>query len=103
MKSNRPRSPEAAAAILVSQLRNELDNRTRERDQLSSRLANTGILSAAVREMGQRWLSKTVPSRLEAKGIDDPNLWPFPSGPDFSDAVVAPPAATFGTGEAVVI
>jgi HD superfamily phosphohydrolase len=72
MKSERPRSPEAAAAVLVSQLRNELDARTGERDQLSSRLASTGLLPAAVREMGQRWLTKAVPSRLEAKGIDDP-------------------------------
>ncbi|PYX44543.1 MAG: hypothetical protein DMG79_20680 [Acidobacteria bacterium] len=72
MKSKRPKSPEAAAARLVSQLRNELENRTRERDQLSSKLASTGILPVAVREMGRRWLTDRVPERLEAKGIDDP-------------------------------
>lgn len=72
MKSNRPRSPEAAAAILVSDLRNELENRTTERDQLSARLASAGVLPAAVREMGQRWLTNAVPSHLEPKGIDDP-------------------------------
>lgn len=72
MRSKRPRSPEAAAARLVSQLRGELENRTRERDQLSSELANTGILPAAVREMGRRWLTDRVPDQLGAKGIDDP-------------------------------
>jgi HD superfamily phosphohydrolase len=72
MKSKRPRSPEAAAASLVSKLRNELENRTEERDQLSSKLASTGTLAAAVKEMGRRWLTDAVPSRLGAKGIDDP-------------------------------
>jgi HD superfamily phosphohydrolase len=71
---NRPRSPELAAANLVIEARRDLEKCRVERNASNERLAElqSGLFSAAVKELGRRWLTATVPSPTENKAIDDP-------------------------------
>jgi HD superfamily phosphohydrolase len=70
----RPKSIEDAVASQISKEREALVKCVEERDQVASKLAEfqKNFLPAAIREMGRRWLTDSVPDRLEAKGIDDP-------------------------------
>ena len=74
MMIKRPKSIEDAVVSLISKEREALSKCEEERDQAASKLVEfqKNFLPAAIREMGNRWLTDRVPDRLEAKGIDDP-------------------------------
>lgn len=74
MKINRPKSPEEAAAGLISEARRDCQKCEDERAKIAAQLAEmqAGYLPAIVKGLGRRWLTDTVPNPTETKAIDDP-------------------------------
>src|SRR5207247_11280136 len=74
MKTKRPKSPEDAAASLISEARQQFEICDKERVRITAALAEMerNLLPAVVRKMGRRWLTNEVPPLLEAQAIDDP-------------------------------
>ena len=74
MKINRPKSPEEAAAGLISEARRDCKKCEEECAKISAQLSamQAGHLPAVMKELGRRWLTSTVPNPIEDKAIDDP-------------------------------